>query len=102
MGFPEHYLNIDVCVIVQKGKAFKFEKWNDLIGKKGIGIRGDSQGNDFDNFDKKKLKIYRVTHIEQVYAMLVDKNRMDYFIYVRDAALIEAAKLGYIDKIEIL
>ncbi|MCP3899751.1 MAG: transporter substrate-binding domain-containing protein, partial [Desulfobacteraceae bacterium] len=44
MEFPEHYLDIDVCVIVPKGKAFKFDKWDDLIGKRGIGIRGDSQG----------------------------------------------------------
>ncbi|MCP4023989.1 MAG: amino acid ABC transporter substrate-binding protein [Desulfobacteraceae bacterium] len=102
MEFPEHYLDIDVCVIVPKGKIFKFEKWDDLIGKRGIGIRGDSQGNEFDNFDKTTLNIFRVTDIKQAFAMLVHKDRMDYLIYVRETALIDAAKLGYSDKIEIL
>lgn len=102
MEFPEYYLDIDVCVIVPKGKTFKFKKWDDLIGKRGIGIRGDSQGNEFDNFDKTKLNMFRVTDTKQAYAMLVHKKRMDYLIYVREAALIDAAKLGYSDKIEIL
>jgi polar amino acid transport system substrate-binding protein len=101
LDFPEHYLTIDVCVIVSKGKTFKFEKWDDLIGKRGIGITGDSQGNDFDHFDKKKLKMHRVSHIKAAYQML-EHGRMDYFIYVKDAALIEAANVGYIDKIEVL
>ncbi len=101
MEFPEHYLDIDVCVIVPKGKTFKFEKWDDLIGKRGVGIRGDSQGNDFDIFDKQKLKMNRVTYIEQAFKML-ESDRKDYFIYVKETALIEAAKVGYIDKIEIL
>jgi polar amino acid transport system substrate-binding protein len=102
MDFPEHYLDIDVCVIVPRGKPFRFEKWEDLIGKRGIGIRGDSQGNEFDNFDRTKLNIFRVTDTRQAYGMLVYKNRMDYLIYVREAALIDAAKIGYSDKIEIL
>ena len=102
MDFPEHYLDIDVCVIVSKGKTFKFENWDDLIGKRGIGIRGDSQGNEFDNFDKTNLNMFRVTNTKQAYAMLVDKDRVDYLIYVREVALIDAAKLGYLDNIEIL
>ncbi len=102
MEFPEHYLDIDVCVIVPKGKTFKFKKWDDLIGKRGIAIRGDSQGNEFDHFDRTKLNMFRVTDTKQAYAMLVHKDRMDYLIYVREAALIDAAKLGYSDKIEIL
>ena len=100
--FPEPYLTIDVCVIVPRGKSFKFENWNDLIGKRGIGIRGDSQGNEFDRFDRMRLNMFRVTDTRQAYEMLVNKERMDYLIYVREPALIDAAKLGYSDKIEIL
>ena len=102
LDFCEPYLNIDVCVIVPKGKTFVFEKWDDLIGKRGIGIRGDSQGNEFDNFDKTKLNMFRVTDTQQAYAMLVYKDRMDYLIYAREAALIDAVKLGYSEKIELL
>lgn len=102
LDFCEHYLNIDVCVIVPKGETFTFEKWDDLIDKRGIGIRGDSQGNKFDYFDKTKLNMFRVTDTRQAFAMLVDKQRMDYLIYVREAALIDAAKLGYSGKIQIL
>ena len=102
LEFTEHYLNIDVCVIVPKGKTFRFKNWHDLMGKRGIGIRGDSQGNEFDHFDRTKLNMFRVTDTRQAYAMLVNKKRMDYLIYVREAAIIDAAKLGYSDKIEIL
>ena len=33
LDFCEPYLNIDVCVIVPKGKTFVFEKWDDLDRK---------------------------------------------------------------------
>lgn len=102
LEFTEHYLNIDVCVIIPKGKPFRFESWHDLMGKRGIGIRGDSQGHEFDQFDRTKLNMFRVTDTRQAYAMLVHKERMDYLIYVREAAIIDAAKLGYSDKIDIL
>ena len=68
-----------MSVFVKTGKEFKFEKWEDLIGKRGGSTLGDSQGAKFDEFKKNNLKIELVSSKINNYKKL-DYERIDYII----------------------
>jgi len=98
---PNPYVTISAVVWVWKGKAFKFEKWEDLIGKKGTAVLGESFGKNFDNFIKEKLDIERVPQFILNFKKL-EKGRADYMPYGLYPGLIQAKLFGYADKIEYL
>jgi len=98
-NFTKIYLSDDpTAVFVWKGREFKFEKWEDLIGKRGGGILGGSLGNEFDKFIKEKLTYEYVSNRWQNFAKL-KKNRLDYAPTGLYAGLLQAKKLGYEEKI---
>jgi polar amino acid transport system substrate-binding protein len=96
-----HYMSTEVVVIVAKGKAFPFKKWDDLIGLKGGSLVGDSFGGEFDKFKTEKLNFEEVGTLIQGFEMLT-KGRIDYMPMSRAKAEIQARKIGFRGDVEIL
>lgn len=80
MDYSIPYTVDPVVLVVKKGKTFTYDKWEDLINKKGVVTIGDSYGQDFDNFMKEKLSPKKVSTPEEAFALL-EKEEADYFVY---------------------
>lgn len=101
MAFSIPFMKDPVVIFVAKGKAFPFEKWDDLIGKKGISTTGDSFGQAFDAFISSRLDVKRSVTVKQNFEKLIS-GEADYFIFAKYSGEFEAKKLGFADKIESL
>jgi polar amino acid transport system substrate-binding protein len=99
--YSNPYAKDPVVVFVAKGKAFPYDKWDDLIGKKGTTTVGDSFGQAFDKFLTEKLTVTRSEKVEENFSKLL-KGRADYFIYAMYSGIFEADKLGLAKKVELL
>ncbi len=102
IDYLPHYYEVQAAVIVPKGRAFSYSTWEDLIEKKGIMIKGDSQGEAFDTFAKEKLNIQRVPALKDMIRMLSLSQQIDYGIYTKEDCIVGARKADALDKIEIL
>jgi len=92
---------VPLAVFVWKDRAFRFEKWEDLIGKKMGGILGSSYGQKFDEFAAKNLKISEVVTPIQNFKKL-EKGRVDFLPVGLYAGLIHVKQFGYADKVAVL
>jgi polar amino acid transport system substrate-binding protein len=101
MDYSIPYTVDPVVLVVKKGKPFPYEKQEDLVGKKGVVMTGDSYGADFDKFIKDKLTVAAVATPDEAVSML-DKETADYFVYAQYSAegYIFDKKLS--DKLEII
>ena len=100
MDFTISYVEVPTALFVPPGKSFPFTTLDDLIGRRGLMMRGDSISPEFEAFES-KLNLSKVAYYEQVFKMLAD-NRADYAVAAQYGFLIEAKKLGYDHKIEML
>lgn len=80
MDYSIPYTVDPVVLVVKKGKIFNYDKWEDLLNKKGVVTVGDSYGQDFDNFIKEKLNPKEVNTPEEAF-ILLEKEEADYFVY---------------------
>ncbi|MCP4348933.1 MAG: amino acid ABC transporter substrate-binding protein [Desulfobacterales bacterium] len=97
--FTENYLSeIPLAVFVWKEKAFKFEKIQDLTGKKMGRILGTAYDKEFDSFAAKNLEISDVISPLQNFKKL-EKGRIDFFPTGLYAGQIQIKKSGYSNKI---
>lgn len=101
LEYSNPYARDPVVIFVAKNKAFKYAKWDDLIGKKGTTTIGDSFGQAFDKFIAEKLTVTRSAKVEENFAKLAD-GRADYFIYSMYSGLFESERLGISEIIEFL
>ncbi len=101
MTYSVPYTVDPVVLVVKKGKAFKYEKKEDLIGKKGVTMIGDSYGKEFDAFSAEKLKPTVVQTADEAFGLL-EKGEADYFIYAMYSAEGYIAKNKASDKFEII
>lgn len=101
MDYSAPYTIDPVSIFVKKGEAFTFETWSDLINKQGVVTKGDSYGQDFDNFIKDSLSVTIVDTPNEAFDMLMN-NQADYVVYAlySGEALIQNESLE--DQIEIL
>lgn len=97
---PYGYLN--TSAFVPKGRAFPLNSWNDLVGKKGLTIRGRSEGEKFDQFAKENLTLDEKNNLYTILKMIARGGRGDYGIEKETTIRIESIKLGVDKKIEIL
>jgi polar amino acid transport system substrate-binding protein len=86
-------------VWVAKGRAFPFKKWEDLIGRNGTAMLGESYGQDFDTFIEQKLKVERVNTPQQNLQKLV-MGRADYYPFSRYGGQIQVSQLGFDGQVE--
>ena len=95
------YMKDAVVIFTAKGKAFPYAKWDDLIGKRGTAVVGDSFGREFDNFSTKKLTVTEFVTVEESFKKLLS-GEVDYFLSALYLGLFEAERLGLSDKVEYL
>ncbi|MCP3873513.1 MAG: amino acid ABC transporter substrate-binding protein [Desulfobacteraceae bacterium] len=99
--FTDGYDEVKTCVFVKKGKSFPFTKWNDLIGLKGVMIRGRSEGPKWDAFRNKNLNIEPKDSLAQM-ILMIDSERCNYSVDKEYDIIMEAKRMGHYNKIEIL
>jgi polar amino acid transport system substrate-binding protein len=80
MDYSIPYTIDPIVLVVKKGRTFTYDKWEDLLGKRGVVTIGDSYGQDFDNFIKENLNPQEVETPAEAFALL-DKEEVDYFVY---------------------
>lgn len=97
--FTENHISDDPsAVFVMKGKEFKFESWDDLLGKSMGGILGGSLGTKWDNFTVTKLNVINVSTRAQVLKML-EEDKIDFTPIGLFTGLIQIEKLKYKDRV---
>jgi polar amino acid transport system substrate-binding protein len=101
-SYSEKPMLMDESVVfVKKGKRFSFEKLPDLLGKMGVAIISDSFGDEFDQFDREKLKMTRIPTTEQCFSLLM-KGRAGFVVAGSSAGKAVAAKMKILKEVQIL
>ncbi len=101
MTYSVPYTVDPVVLVTKKGKTLKYEKQEDLIGKKGLTTVGDSYGKEFDQFLAEKLKPTVVETPAEAFNLL-EQGKADYFVYALYSAEGYIAKNKVADKFEIV
>ncbi len=101
MDYSIPYTVDPVVLVVKKDKAFSYDKWEDLIDKKGVVTIGDSYGQDFDNFIKESLTVQSVNTPEEAFTLLSNEE-VDYFVYALYSAQDYIFKNKLADQVEIV
>lgn len=79
-------------IFVRKQSQFEFKDLEDLIGKRGIKIRGMSLGQQIDEYAFENLVIDEVTDTDSLFKMIAAK-RVDYGIFYLQSGFSELQKL---------
>ena len=85
---------VPVAIFVWKERGFKFEKWEDLTGKKMGKILGTTYGQKFDAFVENHLNVSRVVKPIQNFKRL-EKGRVDFLPIGLYAGRIQVKEFGY-------
>ncbi len=101
MDYSVPYTIDPVVLLVKQGKVFSYEDWSDLVGKKGVVMKGDSYGQDFDDFISEKLMVNEVGTAKEAFSAL-ENDEVDYFIYALYSAEDYIFQNDLSGKIEIL
>ena len=86
---------------VKKGHAFPLETMEDLAGKNGTAVLGESYGQVFDSFAKERLALSRVATLEQNFLKIIH-GRSDYLVCGYYAGLLKVHTLNLEDEVEML
>jgi polar amino acid transport system substrate-binding protein len=101
MKYSIPYTVDPVSLVIKKGNVLTYNKWEDLIGKKGVVMVGDSYGADFDKFMAQNLTVVKVGTPEEAVALL-EKEEADYFVYALYSAEAYIFEKKASEKIEIV
>ena len=101
MVYSDPWITDPVAIYVARGKTFPFNSWDELIGKRGVAMVGDSYGQAFDDFAAARLDLRRVTTAGEAFA-LVGSAQADYLIYALYAGNDLFKKTGMGAQFEIL
>ena len=80
-------------VIQRDGAGFPFQRWDDLISRKGLTVINNSFGQAFDRFANEALSLAKVSSLDQALQML-ERGRADYLVYEDSPAEAYIARLG--------
>jgi polar amino acid transport system substrate-binding protein len=81
MGYSIAYATDPVSIFVKKGESFPFENFDNLLGKLGVITRGDSYGEEFDQFIQENLSSFIVVDSPSDAFELIITGEADYFVY---------------------
>ncbi|MFA7663016.1 MAG: transporter substrate-binding domain-containing protein [Patescibacteria group bacterium] len=101
MDYSIPYTVDPVVLIVKNGQTFAYAKNEDLIGKRGVVMLGDSYGQKFDDFIKAKLTPQTVGTPKDAFDLLAN-GQADYFVYALYSAQDYIFKNKLADQVEIL
>lgn len=101
MDYSIPYTVDPVVLVVKKGNAFPYIRWEDLVVKKGVVTNGDSYGQEFDNFIKDKLTVKKVGTAEEAFDSLLN-GETDYFVYALYSASDYIFRNKLTEQVEIL
>jgi polar amino acid transport system substrate-binding protein len=74
------FTDVPSVVWTKKGNEFNYQKWEDLLDRRGGTLVNNSFGQDFDTYAKANLKILSSASAERSFAMLL-ADRFDYVLY---------------------
>ena len=80
-------------IIQREGATFPFQRWDDLISRKGLTVINNSFGQAFDRFANESLSLGKISTLDQALQML-DRGRADYLVYEDSPAEAYIARLG--------
>jgi polar amino acid transport system substrate-binding protein len=80
MVYSDPYTTDPVAIFVARGKTFSFAAFDDLVGRKGVAMVGDSYGQAFDDFAAARLNLRRATTSDEAFD-LVAAGQADYLLY---------------------
>jgi polar amino acid transport system substrate-binding protein len=92
------YMDDANVVWVARDKPIVFHKWEDLIGKTGTAMLGESYGEKFDRFIKDRLQIDWVNSPTQSLTMLA-MGRVNYYPFSLYGGQIQVQQLGFAGRI---
>jgi len=99
LAYPATPYMQDINVVwVPVGKQFMFERWEDLIGKHGTAMLGESYGQQFDDFIKSKLQVDRSSTPSQSLQKLA-LGRVDYYPFSLHGGMIQVKQFGFAGRI---
>jgi len=91
MLYSDPYTTDPLAIFVPADKSFKFSTSSDLVGKTGVGMTGDSYGQEFDDYSAAHLNLRRVDTSGEAFDLLA-KHQVDYFINSLYAGNLEIKK----------
>ena len=97
---PAFYLTPSV-IWVREDEEFPYSGWQDLEGRTGDTLVGNSFGQQFDAYAKANLKLEGVSSLTQAFQKLL-LGRTDYVLYERYPGLALAETLGMEDDVRML
>ena len=99
LAYPRTPFMEDVNVVwVSKGKEFTFRRWDDLIGKNGTAMLGESYGQGFDQHIRSKLKMEWVSTPAQALQKLA-LGRADYYPFSLHGGMVQVREFGFSGRI---
>ncbi|MGZ3184056.1 MAG: substrate-binding periplasmic protein [Telluria sp.] len=100
LQFPAPPYTDDANVLwVAKGRGFPFKSWDDLVGRTGTAMLGDSYGQKFDTFLETRGKVVRVnTPLQNLQKLVV--GHADYYPFSLYGGQIQVSQLGFERQIE--
>lgn len=101
MDYTVAYTVDPVSIFTKKGKAFPFNNWDELVGKKGVVTTGDSYGQTFDQYIKSNLTVTSVAIPDEAFSLLIN-GQADYFVYALYSGQSYLASKNLKDQIEAL
>lgn len=99
MDYSEAYTQDPITLFIKSKSNFNYQAWDDLIGKKGVIMTGDSYGQEFDNFIEDKLSVEKVATAKEAFDKITSGNA-DYFVYALYSGRKTMNELGLNDTIE--
>lgn len=80
-------------IIQREGATFPYQRWEDLISRKGLTVTNKSFGQAFDRFASESLSLSTVSTLDQALQML-ERGRADYIVYEDSPAEAFISRLG--------
>ncbi|MCL5795092.1 MAG: transporter substrate-binding domain-containing protein [Patescibacteria group bacterium] len=99
MYYSDAYTIDPITLFIKSGTILKYKNWEDLIGKKGVVMTGDSYGQEFDNYIKEKLSVESVPTTQDAFDRIIS-NGANYFVYCLYCGQRELKKLNLSGKVE--
>jgi polar amino acid transport system substrate-binding protein len=79
MVYSDPYTTDPLAIFVASDKTFKFSTSADLVGKIGVGMIGESYGQEFDDYSADHLNLRRVQTSAEAFDILAN-HQADYFV----------------------